>query len=169
MPIGELAIGAVLGVGAQAIYDRFRKARDISFVHRLCATIISIEPFLVQIDKRSKVEGSPLREVNERLTCFLELAYVLVEAYPKLRRRQVLRKYRCIKAIETIELALRRIVVVDFQVDQWDDIKEIKAKISETDTKLADQWDDIKEIKAKISEMDTKLAEVISACSKIRT
>ena len=77
--------------------------------------------------------------------------------------------FRCIKAIETIELALRRIVVVDFQVDQWDDIKEIKAKISETDTKLADQWDVIKEIKAKISEMDTKLAEVISACSKIRT
>ncbi|CAA0385505.1 Powdery mildew resistance protein RPW8 domain [Arabidopsis suecica] len=147
MPIGELAIGAVLGVGAQAIYDRFRKARDISFVHRLCATILSIEPFLVQIDKRSKVEGSPLREVNERLTCFLELAYVFVEAYPKLRRRQVLRKYRYIKAIETIELALRSIIVVDFQVDQWDDIKEIKAKISE---------------------MDTKLAEVISACSKIR-
>ena len=55
--------------------------------------------------------------------------------------------FRYIKAIETIELALRRIIVVDFQVDQWDDIKEIKAKISE---------------------MDTKLAEVISACSKIR-
>ena len=56
--------------------------------------------------------------------------------------------FRYIKAIETIELALRSIIVVDFQVDQWDDIKEIKAKISE---------------------MDTKLAEVISACSKIRT
>ena len=55
--------------------------------------------------------------------------------------------FRYIKAIETIELALRSIIVVDFQVDQWDDIKEIKAKISE---------------------MDTKLAEVISACSKIR-
>ena len=53
--------------------------------------------------------------------------------------------FRYIKAIETIELALRSIIVVDFQVDQWDDIKEIKAKISET---------------------DTKLAEVISACSK---
>ena len=56
--------------------------------------------------------------------------------------------FRYIKAIETIELALRSIIVVDFQVDQWDDIEEIKAKISE---------------------MDTKLAEVISACSKIRT
>ena len=56
--------------------------------------------------------------------------------------------FRYIKAIETIELALRSIIVVDFQVDQWDDIKEIKAKISE---------------------VDTKLAEVISACSKIRT
>ena len=56
--------------------------------------------------------------------------------------------FRYIKAIETIELALRSIIVVYFQVDQWDDIKEIKAKISE---------------------MDTKLAEVISACSKIRT
>ena len=55
--------------------------------------------------------------------------------------------FRYIKAIETIELALRSIIVVDFQVDQWDDIKEIKAKIPE---------------------MDTKLAEVISACSKIR-
>ena len=55
--------------------------------------------------------------------------------------------FRYIKAIETIELALGSIIVVDFQVDQWDDIKEIKAKISE---------------------MDTKLAEVISACSKIR-
>ena len=55
--------------------------------------------------------------------------------------------FRYIKAIETIELALRSIIVVDFQVDQWDGIKEIKAKISE---------------------MDTKLAEVISACSKIR-
>ena len=94
MPIGELAIGAVLGVGAQAIYDRFRKAKDISVVNGVRTTIISTEPLLVQIDKHSKVEGSPLREVNERLTCFLELAYVLVEAYPKLRRRQVLRKYR---------------------------------------------------------------------------
>ena len=90
MPIGGLAIGAVLGVGAQAIYDRFRKARDISVVNRLCATIISIRPLLVQIDKHSKVEGSPLREVNERLRRFLELANALVEAYRKLRRRQVL-------------------------------------------------------------------------------
>ncbi|KAG7628006.1 putative powdery mildew resistance protein, RPW8 [Arabidopsis thaliana] len=99
MPIVELAviktvggplIGAALGVGAQVIYDRFRKAKDISVVNGVRTTIISTEPLLVQIDKHSKVEGSPLREVNERLRRFLELANALVEAYRKLRRRQVL-------------------------------------------------------------------------------
>ena len=49
-----------------------------------------------------------------------------------------------IKALETIELELRRIIVY-IQVDEWKNIKEMKAKISE---------------------MDTKLAEIISLCNK---
>ena len=54
---------------------------------------------------------------------------------------------RYIKALETIELELRRIIVY-IQVDEWKNIKEMKAKISE---------------------MDIKLAEIISLCNKIRT
>ena len=52
--------------------------------------------------------------------------------------------FRHIKALETIELELRRIIVY-IQVDEWKNIKEKKAKISE---------------------MDTKLAEIISLCNK---
>jgi len=52
--------------------------------------------------------------------------------------------FRYIKALETIELELRRIIVY-IQVDEWKNIKEMKAKISE---------------------MDTKLAEIISLCNK---
>ena len=51
---------------------------------------------------------------------------------------------RYIKALETIELELRRIIVY-IQVGEWKNIKEMKAKISE---------------------MDTKLAEIISLCNK---
>ena len=52
--------------------------------------------------------------------------------------------FRYIKALETIELELRRIIVY-IQVDEWKNIKEKKAEISE---------------------MDTKLAEIISLCNK---
>nr|QDK59716.1 HR4 [Arabidopsis thaliana] len=162
MPLLELAvikkvgvplIAVALRVGAQVIYDRFRKGKDTSIINRLGRTMKSISPVRDRIGKLSNVEGKPFREVHESLTRLLEDAKSIIENYRKLRwSRHVCRKYRYIKKLESIELELVR-VVLEIQVDQWTDIKEMKAI-------QVDQWTDIKETKAQISEMHNKLINI---------
>nr|BAD94912.1 hypothetical protein [Arabidopsis thaliana] len=164
MPIAELAviktvggplIAAALGVGAQVIYDGFRKGKDTSIINRLGRTMESISPVRDRIGKLSNVEGKPFREVHESLTRLLEDAKSIIEKYWKLRwSRHVCRKYRYIKKLESIELELVR-VAREIQVHQWTDIKEMKAiqvhqwtDIKEMKAIQVDQWTDIKEMKA---------------------
>nr|ACJ05897.1 HR4 [Arabidopsis thaliana] len=142
MPIAELAvikkvgvplIAVALRVGAQVIYDRFRKGKDTSIINRLGRTMKSISPVRDRIGKLSNVEGKPFREVHESLTRLLEDAKSIIENYRKLRWSSC-RKYRYIKKLESIELELVRLVL-EIQVDQWTDIKETKAQISEKHNK----------------------------------
>ncbi|CAD5325411.1 unnamed protein product [Arabidopsis thaliana] len=67
MPLLELAvikkvgvplIAVALRVGAQVIYDRFRKGKDTSIINRLGRTMKSISPVRDRIGKLSNVEGN---------------------------------------------------------------------------------------------------------------
>ncbi|XP_018437251.1 RPW8-like protein 3 [Raphanus sativus] len=141
MPIGEVMIGAALGITLQVLYEAIIKAKDKSLatkciLGRLGATISRITPLVVHVDKISeKVEYSQ-RKVIEDLKRLLEKAVFLVEAYAELRRRNLHKKHRYKSRIKELEASLRWMVDVDVQVDQCLDIKELMAKMSEMNTKL---------------------------------
>ncbi|KAG2329434.1 hypothetical protein Bca4012_021001 [Brassica carinata] len=141
MPIGEVIIGAALGITLQVLHEAIKKAKDRSLttkciLDRLDNTISRVTPLVVQVDKLSeRVEGSQ-REVIKELKHLLEKAVFLVEAYAELRRRNLLKKYRYKSRIKELEASLRWMVDVDVQVNQWLDIKELMVKMSEMNTKL---------------------------------
>ncbi|CAL9246912.1 unnamed protein product [Arabidopsis halleri] len=141
MPVSELMAGAALGLALQVLHDAIKRAKDRSLttrciLDRLDATIFRITPLVAQVDKLSEeVEDSP-RKVIEDLKHLLEKAVSLVEAYAELRRRNLLRKFRYKRRIKELDASLRWMVDVDVQVNQWVDIKELMAKMSEMNTKL---------------------------------
>ncbi|CAH2064472.1 unnamed protein product [Thlaspi arvense] len=141
MPVSEMMAGAALGLALQVLHDAIKRAKDRSLttrciLDRLDATIFRITPLVAQVDKLSEeVEDSP-RKVIEDLKHLLEKAVSLVEAYAELRRRNLLQKYRYKRRIKELEASLRWMVDVDVQVNQWLDIKELMAKMSEMNTKL---------------------------------
>ncbi|CDY17785.1 BnaC08g21930D [Brassica napus] len=141
MPIGEVIVGAALGITLQVLHEAIIKAQDRSsttkcILVRLDATISRITPLVAHVDKISKrVEGSQ-RKVIEELKRLLEKAVPLVEAYAELRRRNLHKKHRYKSSIKELEASLRWMVDVDVQVNQWLDIKELVAKMSEMNTKL---------------------------------
>ncbi|KAJ0253681.1 RPW8-like protein 3 [Hirschfeldia incana] len=141
MPIGEVIVGAALGITLQVLHEAIKKAKDKSLttkciLDRLEATISRITPLVVQVDKLSKRLDDSQRKVIEELKRLLEKAVSLVEAYAELRRRNLLKKYRYKSRIKELEASLRWMVEVDVQVNQWLDIKELMAKMSEMNTKL---------------------------------
>ena len=59
MPIGEVMVGAALGITLQVLHEAIMKAKDRSLttkyiLERLEATISRITPFVVHLDKISK-------------------------------------------------------------------------------------------------------------------
>nr|VDD56947.1 unnamed protein product [Brassica oleracea] len=141
MPIGEVMVGAALGITLQVLHEAIMKAKDRSLttkyiLERLEATISRITPLVVHLDKISKRVEDSQRKVIEDLKRLLEKAISLVEAYAELRRRNLLKKYRYKSSIKELEASLRWMVDVDVQVNQWLDIKELVAKMSEMNTKL---------------------------------
>ncbi|CAN6969512.1 hypothetical protein Bca4012_094840 [Brassica carinata] len=141
MPIGEVMVGAALGITLQVLHEAIMKAKDRSLttkyiLERLEATISRITPLVVHVDKISKRVEDSQRKVIEDLKRLLEKAVSLVEAYAELRRRNLLKKYRYKSRIKELESSLRWMVEVDVQVNQWLDIKELLAKMSEMNTKL---------------------------------
>ncbi|KAL1214374.1 RPW8-like protein 3 [Cardamine amara subsp. amara] len=141
MPISELVAGAALGFALQVLLEAIKKAKDRSLttkciLDRLEATILSITPLVARIDKLSEeLEDSP-KKVIENLKFLLEKAVALVVAYAELRRRNLLKKFRYKRRIKELEASLRWMVDVDVQVNQWSNINEIMAKMSEMNTKL---------------------------------
>ncbi|CAD5325409.1 Powdery mildew resistance protein RPW8 domain [Arabidopsis suecica] len=140
--IAEVAAGGALGLALSVLHEAVKRAKDRSvttrfILHRLEATIDSITPLVVQIDKFSEeMEDSTSRKVNKRLKLLLENAVSLVEENAELRRRNVRKKFRYMRDIKEFEAKLRWVVDVDVQVNQLADIKELKAKMSEISTKL---------------------------------
>ncbi|CAA0392501.1 unnamed protein product [Arabidopsis thaliana] len=132
----EVVAGGALGLALGVLHEAVKTAKDRSvttrfILHRLEATIDSITPLVVQIDKFSEeMEDSSSRKVNERLKLLLENAVSLVEENAELRRRTYMRD------IKEFEAKLRWVVGVDVQVNQLADIKGVKAKMSEISTKL---------------------------------
>ncbi|KAF2587757.1 hypothetical protein F2Q70_00040619 [Brassica cretica] len=91
MPIGEVMVGAALGITLQVLHEAIMKAKDRSLttkyiLERLEATISRITPLV---------------------------AISLVEAYAELRRRNLLKKYRYKSRIKELEASLRWMVEVD--------------------------------------------------------
>ncbi|CAA0385497.1 unnamed protein product [Arabidopsis thaliana] len=140
--IAEVVAGGALGLALGVLHEAVKTAKDRSvttrfILHRLEATIDSITPLVVQIDKFSEeMEDSSSRKVNERLKLLLENAVSLVEENAELRRRNVRKKFRYMRDIKEFEAKLRWVVGVDVQVNQLADIKGVKAKMSEISTKL---------------------------------
>ncbi|KAF3497538.1 hypothetical protein DY000_02055780 [Brassica cretica] len=141
MPIGEVIVGAALGITLQVLHEAIIKAQDRSsttkcILVRLDATISRITPLVAHVDKISKRVEDSQRKVIEELKRLLEKAVPLVEAYAELRRRNLHKKHRYKSSIKELEASLRWMVDVDVQVNQWLDIKELVAKMSEMNTKL---------------------------------
>ncbi|CAG7865085.1 RPW8-like protein 3 [Brassica rapa] len=141
MPIGEVLVGAALGITLQVLHEAIIKAKHRSLttkciLDRLDATISRITPLVVHVDKISKGVEDSQRKVIEDLKRLLEKAVFLVEAYAELRRRNLLKKFRYKSRIKELEASLRWMVEVDVQVNQWLDIKQFLAKMSEMNTKL---------------------------------
>ena len=96
--IGEVVAGGALGLALGVLHEAVKTAKDRSvttrfILHRLEATIDSITPLVVQIDKFSEeMEDSSSRKVNKRLKLLLENAVSLVEENAELRRRNVRKK-----------------------------------------------------------------------------
>nr|AHZ20648.1 HRb [Brassica napus] len=141
MPIGEVIVGAALGITLQVLHEAIIKAKDRSstkksILDRLDATISRITPLVVHVDKISKRVEDSERKVIEELKRLLEKAVSLVEAYAELRRRNLHKKHRCKSRIKELEVSLRWMIDVDVQVNQWLDIKKLVVKMSEMNTKL---------------------------------
>ena len=99
MPIGEVLVGAALGITLQVLHEAIIKAKHRSLttkciLDRLDATISRITPLVVHVDKISKGVEDSQRKVIEDLKRLLEKAVFLVEAYAELRRRNLLKKFR---------------------------------------------------------------------------
>ncbi|KAL1214375.1 RPW8-like protein 2 [Cardamine amara subsp. amara] len=141
MPFAEVVAGAVLGLTLQILHEAIKRAKDRSattrcILDRLDATIFRITPIIAKVEKLSQESDESLRKVIDDLKHLLERAVVLVDAYVELRRRNLLGKYRYKRRIKELEASLRWMVEVDVQVNQWADIKEIMAKMSDMNTKL---------------------------------
>ncbi|KAG7560331.1 Powdery mildew resistance protein RPW8 domain [Arabidopsis thaliana x Arabidopsis arenosa] len=140
--IAEVAAGGALGIGLSVLQETVKRAKDRSvttrfILKRLKATIDNITPLMVQIDMVSEqMEDPSLRKVSEHLKLLLESAVSLVEANAELRRRNLCKKFRYMREIKEFEAELRGLVDVDVQVNQWADIKALKANMSEIITKL---------------------------------
>ncbi|KAF8088922.1 hypothetical protein N665_0527s0040 [Sinapis alba] len=137
----ELMAGAALGLTLQVIHETIKKAIDRSFatsktLYRLEATILRITIFVAQVDKPSEEVEDSSRKIIEDLKNLIENAASLLKAYAELRRRNLIKKYRYRRSIKELEASLRWMVDVDVQVNQWADIKELMAKVSEMNTKL---------------------------------
>ena len=98
--IAEVAAGGALGLALSFLHEAVKRAKDRSvttrfILHRLEATIDTITPLIVKIDKLSeKMEDSSSRKFNERLKLLLVNAVSLVEENAELRRRNVRKKFR---------------------------------------------------------------------------
>ncbi|CAN8268194.1 unnamed protein product [Cochlearia groenlandica] len=143
MPIGEIIVGAALGIILQVLHEAIMRAKDNSrttkcILDRLDATIVRIFPLVDQVDKLSEEADDSMRKVIEDLKDLLKKAVFIVEAYAELRRRNLLKKYRYKRRIKELEASLRWMVDVDVQVNQWLDIKQIVAKMSEMNIKLGE-------------------------------
>lgn len=98
--IGEVFAGGALGIALGVLQEAVKRARDRSvttrfILDRLKATIDSITPLLLQIDKVSEeMEDPQSRRVNEDLKLLLKTAASLVENNAELRRRNLLKKLR---------------------------------------------------------------------------
>nr|AHZ20679.1 HRd [Brassica napus] len=136
----ELMAGAALGLALQVVHEAIKKAIERSLstryiLYRLEDTISRITTFVAQVDKLSEeVEDSP-RKIIEDLKNHLDNATSLLKAYAELRRRNLIKKYRCRRSIKELEASLRCMINVDVQVNHWD-IKKLMATMSETNTKL---------------------------------
>nr|ACQ99493.1 RPW8.2 [Arabidopsis lyrata subsp. petraea] len=163
--IGEVFAGGALGIALSVLQETVKRAKDRSvttrfILDRLKATIDSITPLLLQIDKVSEeMEDPPLRKVYERLKLLLESAVSLVEANAELRRRNLRKKLRFyMRKIKELEARLKWVIDVDLQINQLADIKELKAKMSEMSTKLD-----------KIMRQPTECTCVKSNCSTLQS
>ncbi|XP_010503720.1 PREDICTED: RPW8-like protein 3 [Camelina sativa] len=141
MSVVEIVAGPALGYALQALHYAIKRAIDRSLTSayifdRLDATIFKITTLVAQVDKLSEEVEDPQRKVIEDLKHLLEKAVSLVEAYAELRRRNLLKKFRYQRRIKELDASLRWMVNVDVQVNQWVDIKELLAKMSEMKTKL---------------------------------
>ncbi|XP_010426591.1 PREDICTED: RPW8-like protein 3 [Camelina sativa] len=141
MSVVEIVVRPALGFVLQALHYAVKKAIDRSLTSayifdRLDATIFRLTTLVAQVDKLSEEVEDPQRKVIEDLKHLLEKAVSLVEAYAELRRRNLLKKFRYKRRIKELEASLRWMVDVDVQVNQWVDIKELLAKMSERNTKL---------------------------------
>ncbi|XP_010515423.1 PREDICTED: RPW8-like protein 3 [Camelina sativa] len=141
MSVVEIVAGPALGYALQALHYAIKRAIDRSLTSayifdRLDATIFKITTLVAQVDKLSEEVEDPQRKVIEDLKHLLEKAVSLVEAYAELRRRNLLKKFRYKRRIKELEASLRWMVNVDVQVNQWVDIKELMAKMSEMNTKF---------------------------------
>ncbi|KAL0847639.1 hypothetical protein Bca101_020885 [Brassica carinata] len=177
MPIGEVIIGAALGITLQVLHEAIKKAKDRSLttkciLDRLDNTISRVTPLVVQVDKLSeRVEGSQ-REVIKELKHLLEKAVFLVEAYAELRRRNLLKKYRYVVYIIHEMKAFCLVYIIYIYVCVCVCvllISRYKSRIKELEASLrwmvdvdvqVNQWLDIKELMVKISEMNTKLDKI---------
>ncbi|CAA0392505.1 unnamed protein product [Arabidopsis thaliana] len=123
--IAEVAAGGALGLALSVLQEAVKRAKDRSvttrfILHRLEATIDSITPLVVQIDKFSEeMEDSSSRKVINVLSFSLRTLFLLY-----------------MRDIKEYEAKIRWVVGVDVQVNQLADIKELKAKMSEISTKL---------------------------------
>nr|ACQ99479.1 RPW8.2 [Arabidopsis lyrata subsp. petraea] len=163
--IGEVFAGGALGIALGVLQEAVKRARDRSvttrfILDRLKATIDSITPLLLQIDKVSEeMEDPQSRRVNEDLKLLLKTAASLVENNAKLRRRNLLKKLRFyMRKIKELEARLKWVIDVDLQINQLADIKELKAKMSEMSTKLD-----------KIMRQPTECTCVKSNCSTLQS
>ncbi|CAH8268140.1 unnamed protein product [Arabidopsis lyrata] len=141
MPLAEIIAGAALGLALQILHEAIQRAKDRSLttsciLDRLDSTILRISPLIAKVEKLGKESDESMRKVIKDLKHLLEKAVVLVEAYAELKRRNLVGKYRYKRRIKELEGSLKWMVDVDVKVNQWADIKDLMAKMSEMNTKL---------------------------------
>ncbi|CAN8254795.1 unnamed protein product [Cochlearia groenlandica] len=141
MALESLVGGAILGLSLQVLHESILRAKDRSLttrfiLNRLEATLRRITPLVVRIDKLSKETKDSRGIVIEDLKKLLDKAVFLIDGYAKLGRRNLRKRYRYQRKIREFEASLRSMLDVDVQLNQWLDIKELAAKMSEMNTKL---------------------------------
>ncbi|EOA25340.1 hypothetical protein CARUB_v10018660mg [Capsella rubella] len=141
MPLGEIVVGAALGLTLQILHEAILRAKDRSsttrcILDRLDSTILRITSLIAKVEKLSGEADASMKKVIKDLNNLLEKAVVLVEAYAELKRRNLLGKYRYKRRIKELEGSLKWMVDMNVQVNQWADIKELMTKMSEMNTKL---------------------------------